>query len=107
MHYGSELFKGRGLSLLCGCATLQRSGDRPKGGCCISFAVRPLSGVERGALRRIQREELEGRIRVRGSDQVADNLSTLNTEMRPQAALADGAPTMSAIRGSSENIYSL
>jgi hypothetical protein len=51
---------GGGLSPLRGCnaATVGRR-HRPKGGCCISFAVHPLSGVELRALRRMQREEVE------------------------------------------------
>ena len=45
---------------------LQRSDGAigPKSGCRISFAVHPLSSEELRAFRRMQGEELEGRIRV-------------------------------------------
>ena len=43
----------------CNAATVRRR-NRPKGGCFISLAVRPLSGEELRALRRMQREKLDG-----------------------------------------------
>jgi hypothetical protein len=46
-------------SLRCNAATVQRR-HRPKGGCCISFAVHPLSDEEFRAFRRMQCEKPEG-----------------------------------------------